>query len=208
MNASARSETSTTPIGDVELDGLVARFGHRVHFFSHRVERRFGLGPQFRDELVSAGYWGLFKALRNRRLDAHDHELSAYVSCRVEGAVLDEARQLLSRMASHADCEPDDLETGLSRESFNLDWELDRSRADPEELADQCARWRRIESSIDHLAPDHRALLLDYAAGRSLAEIARREGSNPARLQNQMSRIGRAVRARCPELRRILRHEE
>jgi RNA polymerase sigma factor (sigma-70 family) len=208
MNAPARSESSRLPIEDPELDGLVARFGHRVHFFSHRVERRFGLGLQWRDDLVSAGYWGLLKALRNRRLDAHEHELSAYVSQRIEGAVLDEARQLLTRLSNHADCQVDDLESGLAHESSNNEWEFDRACPDPEELADQKGRWRTIERSIDHLAQDHRDLLLAYAAGRSLAEIARSDGSNPARLQNQMTRIGRSVRARTPELRRILRHED
>jgi RNA polymerase sigma factor (sigma-70 family) len=207
MNAPARSESAGLPIHDVELDGLVARFGHRVYFFSHRVERRFGLGLQWRDDLVSAGNWGLLKALRNRRLDAHEYELSAYVSQRIEGAVLDEARQLLTRSSNHADCGPDDLETGMLSESPNLEWELERAWPDPEEIEDQRGRWRTIERAIDHLAPDLRDLLLAYASGHSLAEIARRDGSNPARLQNQMTRIGRAVRARSPELRRILRHE-
>jgi RNA polymerase sigma factor (sigma-70 family) len=195
------------PAKDTELDELVARFSHRVRFFSRRIEMRFGLGTQWRDDLVSSGYWGLLKALRNRRVDAHEHELSAYVSKRVEGAVIDEARRVLSRLSTQSECDPDELEAGLPTESRNLDWELDRAQPDPEELADQEGRWRSIERAIDHLGRDHRKLLLAYASGRSLAEIARGDGSSPARLQNQMSKISRSVRARSPELRRVLRHE-
>jgi len=192
---------------DPELDGLVAQFGHRVGYFACRIERRFGLGPQWRDDLISSGYWGLLKALRNRRDDAHPHELSAYVSRRVEGAVIDEARRVLSRMSNQADYDPADLEAGLPNEMHCLDWEVNRHDLGPEDLADQHGRWRSIERAIDHLGPDHRNLLLAYASGRSLAEIARSDGSSPARLQNQLSKISRGIRARSPELRRLLRHE-
>jgi len=192
---------------DPELDELVARFGHRVPFFARRIELRFGLGPQWRDDLISSGYWGLLKALRNRRADAHEHELSAYVSKRVEGAVLDEARRVLNRLSNHAECDPDDLGAGLPLEAQSSNWEFAQSQPNPEEMADQEGRWRTIERAIGHLGHDHRRLLMAYASGRSLAEIARRDGSSPARLQNQMSKISRAVRARSPELRRLLRHE-
>jgi RNA polymerase sigma factor (sigma-70 family) len=192
---------------DPELDELVEQFGHRVRYFAFRVERRFGLGPQWRDDLISSGYWGLLKALRNRRSDAHPHELSAYVSRRVEGAVFDEARRVLSRLANHSDCDPDDFEAGLPNEMRSPDWESNRHAPGPEELADQQGRWRSIERAIDHLGPDHRSLLLAYASGRSIAEIARSDGSSPARLQNQLSKISRGIRARSPELRRLLRHE-
>lgn len=195
------------PDADPELDELVARFGHRVQYFARRVELRFGLGPQWRDDLISSGYWGLLKALRNRRADAHEHELSAYVSKRVEGAVIDEARRALTRLSKHAEWKPDDLEAGLPLEACSYDWELARIQPDPEELADRQGRWQTIERAIGHLGQDHRRLLMAYASGRSLAEIARRDGSSPARLQNQMSKISRAVRARSPELRRLLRHE-
>ncbi len=61
------SEVAEATEADPELDELVAKFGHRVRYFACRIERRFGLGPQWRDDLISSGYWGLFKALRNRR---------------------------------------------------------------------------------------------------------------------------------------------
>jgi RNA polymerase sigma factor (sigma-70 family) len=192
---------------DPELDELVEQFRHRVRYFACRIERRFGLGRQWRDDLISSGYWGLLKALRNRRDDAHPHELSAYVSRRVEGAVFDEARRVLTRLANHAEFDPDDFESGLPNEMHCPDWESNRYAPDPEDLADQQGRWRSIERAIDHLGPEHRSLLLAYASGRSIAEIARCDGSSPARLQSQLSRISRGIRARSPELRRLLRHE-
>jgi RNA polymerase sigma factor (sigma-70 family) len=191
---------------DPELDALVDRFAHRVRYFAQRVERRYGLGPAWRDDLVSAGYFGLLKALRNRRAEAHEHELSAYVSKRVEGAVLDEARQVLERASTRADFDPTDLEDGIHVDLAALDL-LGRGVSDPEKLADGRGRWRQIEGSLGHLDETQRGWLLAVASGHSLAEIARHDGSSPARLQNQMSRITRSVRAHTPELRRLLRHE-
>jgi RNA polymerase sigma factor (sigma-70 family) len=214
MTATAHTRVSTSlhtdmsePVHDPELDELVARYGHRVRYFAYRVEKRYGLSAQCRDDLISSGNWGLFKALRNRRLDAHEHELSAYISKRVEGAVLDEARRVLSRLSNQADRDPVDFESGLPDDAHDLDWEFGRPQPGPEEMADQEGRWRTIERAIDHLCEDHRRLLMAYASGHSIAEIARGDGSSPARLQNTMSKIGRAVRARSPELRRLLRHE-
>lgn len=191
---------------NAELDALVARFGHRVRYFAKRIERRFGLDPAWRDDLVSAGYYGLLKALRNRRADAHDHELSAYVSMRVEGAVLDEARQVLERVALRADFDPSEVDDGFAVDLGAAGW-MGCAASDPEDTVDGWCRWRRIEGSFDQLDADHKRWLMALATGHSLAEIARRDGASPARLQNQMSRISRAVRAQVPDLRRLLRHE-
>jgi RNA polymerase sigma factor (sigma-70 family) len=191
---------------DPELDRLVDCFAHRVRYFALRIERRFGLDPVWRDDLISAGYFGLLKALRNRRAEAHAHELSAYVSKRVEGAVLDEARQILGRASSRADLDPDELEEGLHADLGSVDW-LGRMANDPEDLADGRDRWRQIEDSFEHLAEDQRGWLFALASGHTLAEIARGDGASPARIQNQMSRITRSVRANAPDLRRLLRHE-
>ena len=190
-----------------EEEALVARFAHRVHFFARRVALRFGLDVQWHDDLVSSGYWGLLKALRNRRLDAHEHELSAYVSQRVEGAVLDEARRVLSRASVRVSLDPDELESGSRCERAHRDWEPAREGGDPEDLADREGRWRRIESAIGHLDRDQGALLWSYVEGASVSEIARRDGLSPARLQSQLTRIGRQLRARSPELRRLLLYD-
>lgn len=191
---------------DPEIDELVDRFGHRVRYFARRIERRFGLDPVWRDDLISAGYFGLLKALRNRRAEAHAYELSAYVSKRVEGAVLDEARQILGRSSARAELDPDELEDGLHVEFGAADW-LGRLANDPEDLADGRGRWRQIEDSFEHLEETQRGWLFAVASGHTLAEIARGDGATPARIQSQMSRITRSVRAHAPELRRLLRHE-
>lgn len=191
---------------DPELDQLVERFAHRVRFFAQRIERRFGLDPSWRDDLISAGYFGLLKALRNRRQEAHAHELSAYVSKRVEGAVLDEARQVLGRSSTRSDLDPEELEDGQLSDWGAGDW-LARAASDPEGLADGRIRWQQIEEAFEHLDDLQRGWLLAVASGHTLAEIARGDGESPARIQNQMTRISRAVRANAPELRRLLRHE-
>lgn len=191
---------------DPELDELVERFAHRVRFFAQRIERRFGLDPSWRDDLISAGYFGLLKALRNRRREAHAHELSAYVSKRVEGAVLDEARQALGRSSTRSDLDPEELEDGQLSDWGAGDW-LARAASDPEGLADGRIRWQQIEDAFEHLDDLQRGWLLAVASGHTLAEIARGDGESPARIQNQMTRISRAVRANAPELRRLLRHE-
>lgn len=198
--------TSDAATRDCELDALVARFAHRVRYFAQRIERRYGLEPAWRDDLISAGYFGLLKALLNRRSDAHDHELSAYVSKRIEGSVLDEARQLLDRASFRADCDPDELDDLGQVDPGGSDW-LTGTGCDPEIEVDGRGRWRRIEGSFSHLDEIHRGWLMAVASGHSLAEIARSDGASPARLQNQMNRIARSVRAAMPELRRLLRHE-
>lgn len=204
---SAESECPDSP-EDPELDDLVVRFEHRVHFFAYRVERRFGIDPQWRDDLVSSGYWGLLKALRNRRRNAHDRELSAYVSKRVEGAIIDEARRSLNRSSVEEEFDPASFEQGQAAQAPCGEWNLDLGQQPgPEELADRQHRWETIDRSIKDLGGDHRKLLMAYAAGCSLAEIARLDGTSPARLQSQMSKIGRTLRARAPELRRLLLHE-
>ncbi|MEZ4333259.1 MAG: hypothetical protein R3F35_15970 [Myxococcota bacterium] len=198
--------TPQTDAFDPELDALVGQFAHRVRFFAQRVERRYGLDRSWRDDLVSAGYLGLLKALRNRRAGAHAFELSAYVSKRVEGAVLDEARQILERLSNRVELDPADLDDGRAEEVGLGDW-LGRSESDPEDVVDGRGRWERIEDSFAHLGATEKGWLLAVASGHSLAEIARSDGASPARLQHQMARIARAVRAHTPELRRLLRHE-
>ena len=192
---------------ELELAELVGQFEHRVRFFASRIERRFGLDRQWRDDLISSGYWGLLKALQNRRSDAHAQELSSYVSTRIEGAVIDEARRVLNRVSNQTDCDPDDLDSALSSQSNGIEWDNHSAHSDPEHVADRAGRWRTIEASIEHLTADHRELLWAYAEGRSISEIARSDGLSAGRLQNQMTRISRQIRARSPELRRLLRHE-
>ncbi len=193
---------------DLQLSELTGRYAHRVRYFAHRIERRFGLASAWHDDLVSAGYWGLLKALQNRRVDAHEHELSAYVSCRIEGSILDEARHLLGRISNQASCDPEDLEALADRGEHDPEsWNSNRAEENPEHCLERSSRWKLVEESLAGLEVTQRRLLLAVAAGRSLAEIARMDGSTPSRLQGRMTRVARQVRGRTPELRRILREE-
>ena len=186
---------------------LVERFAHRVDLFAGRLGARFGLGSSAEDELVSAGFWGLFQAIRNRRPDAHPSELSAYVSRRIEGAVFDEARRLLGRARRTLSMDPVTLEGGVVVDEPARVGPLASSLADPEHALEEATRWDLVDASLSALEEEGRALLVAYASGDSVAELARCDGSSPGRLQARMTRLARSVRARSPELRRILRHE-
>lgn len=190
-----------------ELGDLANQFAHRVEFFVRRIGNRFGLAEAWRDDLTSAGYWGLLKAIQNRRADAHERELSAYVSRRIEGSIFDEARRLLSRHAHQVEWGSYDLEDWAIAGGRSISENLGNEGLDPEERADRSSRWRRVEESLAVLDDDERQLLIAYAEGSSLSELARAGGSTAGRLQTRLNRTVRQVRGRSPELRRILRLE-
>ncbi len=205
---------------------LASRYAHRVGFFAVKVQRTFMLGSRFSDELESAGYWGLFKALENRRPEAHERELSAYVSQRIHGAVIDAARNCINHvMLRESVLFPygDDAGEG----AFNLDEgallrirpSLDsRGRSglspcvdggaveveDPERKALASRKAEFIEHTLGALEADDRQLLRAYMEGSSMSEIARDEGLPLATLQGRFRKIARRLRAHSPELRRIL----
>ena len=186
---------------------LAARYAHRVRYFARRIERRFGLADAWHDDLESAGYWGLFKAIENRRVDAHEREFSAYVSQRVEGAIFDEARRLIGRREEVALGDAGELEDGLAWRAVEGEALTPVESEDPESNADRMGRWRLVEESLAALEHDERQLLMAYVSGRSVAELARADASPPSRLQSRLDRSIRLVRARSPELRRLLRYE-
>jgi RNA polymerase sigma factor (sigma-70 family) len=193
---------------DRELDELVDRYEHRVHYFTAQVQKRFMLGERWRDDLVSAGYWGLLKALRNRRSDAHERELSAYVSRRVEGAVIDEARACLSR-SSWTDATGDRRLHGLDGMADDGRDAFARSRAleddeDPERLVAMQRRRSAIEAALDVLEPESLEVLRAYMDGDSISEIARDRGVSPGTMQVRFQKLARRVRAGAPSLRQIL----
>ena len=196
-----------------ELDDLVRRYEHRVPYFTRQVQRRFMMGDRWRDDLVSAGYWGLFKALRNRREDAHERELSAYVSRRIEGAVIDEARVCIAR-STRADTVVGSKLHGLE-DAGEGDADVLRSTAaqalavvddagDPEEVAAQRRRQSAIEDALSALEPAQRSVLHAYMEGESLSEIARAHGVSAGTMQVRFQKLTRRVRANAPALRRIL----
>ena len=207
MRATSRYECDVDPSekDDPENQAFVAEFSPRVPRAAARTMRRWGLPESVRDDLLSAGYLGLWKALQNRRTDAHAFELSAYVSRRIDGAVLDEARTLIGRSTRCASVDPEwlDLEGPPVEEVPGL---VDASRGpDPEALADRADRWARVESSLAEVDDDVREILLGLAAGHSVAELARANGKTAGQLQARLSRGARRLRGRSPELRRLLR---
>jgi RNA polymerase sigma factor (sigma-70 family) len=195
LDHSVRPERDSQP---EDLSDLVARFAHRVPFFVRRVERRLGIGVVWRDDLVSAGYWGLLKALRNRRPGAHPRELSAYVSQRIEGAVLDEARSSLERQSRRADFDPfDEGEPPGATHRFGAQ----------EASIDRRLCWMQIRRSLEVVAKPDREILMQYAQGSSVAEIARLHGRTVDGIEARIQRVVQTLRTRSPELRRLLRRE-
>ncbi len=203
------SRLATDPIekDDPELVEYVALFESRVHAAALRVMRRWGLPESGRDDLVSSGYLGLLKALQNRRPDAHALELSAYVSRRIDGAVLDEARTLLGRASRVATVDPDVLEADVLAADREEGWTGCVQTGSPESRTERGLRWRRVEEALGAIDGDARAVLLQVAEGCSIAELARDRGVSAGRLQARLTRATRQLRGRRPELRRLLREE-
>jgi RNA polymerase sigma factor (sigma-70 family) len=193
--------------GEQQLEILARRYQHRVPFFANKVRRSFMLGPGWSDDLISAGYWGLFKALRNRRPDADERELSAYVSKRIHGAVMDAARTELSQLR-HRSLRPvsDGLEAdadvpGLEQAAVH---QVEDAHEDPEAIALTICRRSAIEDALATLEPEERRVVQAYMEGASLSEIAREEGVATGTLQARFRKLTRRLRASSPGLRRIL----
>jgi len=207
---------TTRPAGHEERSGreddsdlvlLTDRYVHRVGFFVRQVSRRFFLADAWHDDLVSAGNWGLLKALRNRRLDAHEREVSSYVSQRIEGAVIDEARGLLRRWGRQSVLDPVAWEIRPEAVASEVAGESAWRGEDPEQQLERQTLWRHVERALAALDPAERALLLGYAEGHSISELARSERASAGVLRSRMNRATRQIRARDPALRRVLRGE-
>jgi RNA polymerase sigma factor (sigma-70 family) len=188
-------------------EALAREFEHRVGFFANKVARQFMLGQRWHDELESAGYWGLAKALANRRDDACDAELSAYVSKRIEGSVLDEVRRCLRRTrlvdvsggTSSSRDDAEDLADGVRHFAKRL---ADPGRT-PEEIAGEHRLREHVDDALETLEAGDRALLCAYMDGSSLTEIARREGVPPGSVRSRFDRLVRRLRGRCSPVRRM-----
>jgi RNA polymerase sigma factor (sigma-70 family) len=205
LNATGPARPSTQATSSP--DALAKQFEHRVGFFANKVARDFMLGQRWRDELESAGYWGLAKALANRRRDACYGELSAYVSQRIEGAVLDEARRCL-RLTRLVDVSGS--ESGSCNGDGNLDdgaWPFARRVADPGRTPEEIAAERRlrecVEDLLERMEPEDRALLRAYMGGSSLMEIARRKHVPAGTVRVRFDRLARRLRGRGSPLRRL-----
>ena len=191
-------------------EALVREFEHRVGFFVGKVTRRFMLGSRWRDEFESAGYWGLAKALDNLREDACNREISAYVSKRIEGAILDEARRCLDRTrlvdvpggggGSHDD--GGDLDDTV----LPFAGHLADPGATPEEIVGEHRLRDRVFDALETVEPEDHVLLHAYMGGSSLAEIARQEGLPTATVQVRFDRLMRRLRSRGSPLRGLYFH--
>lgn len=175
---------------------LAQQYAHRVGFFASKVARMFSLGNRWEDELVSAGYWGLAKALDNRRPDASRRELSAYVSQRIVGAVIDEARSCLNRAEREAGAPAAELASDL--ESWG-----DPVRS-PEQAVVERSLWEQIDRALSVLDADQRQMVRSYLLGTSLREMADRQGIPEGTMRARFERTARLLRGRAPHIRRAL----
>jgi len=193
-----------------QLDELARRFQHRVGFFANNVQRRYQLGSRWQDELVSAGYWGLFKALRNRRPEAADRELSAYVSQRIHGAVIDAARGCLTRdQRGEVVVE----EPGAESTWVQIDgrgqrgWRAEGPSDNPESITGRAWQRASVDRALESLPTNERRMMRAYMEGSSLTEIAKAEGIALGTANDRFRKLARKLKARAPELRRILLEE-
>lgn len=186
---------------------LAREFEHRVRFFAEKVAREFMLGSRWRDELESAGYWGLAKALANRREGACERELSAYVSQRIRGAIIDGARRCLqqTRLVDVPDVAAGNGAEGgdFGAAAWRFAADLNARGATPEEIAGRRRLRRRVDHALESLEPEDRALLRAYMSGSSLPEIARREGLPTGTVRARFDRVTRSLRGRASPMRRM-----
>jgi len=193
--------------GTAELEQLAGRYAHRVEFFEHRVSRAFQLGSCWHDDLRSAGFWGLFRAVSRLRADASEAERSAYVSRRIEGAVMDEARRCLARASACDVLAPDAL--GAAGDPL-VATAIQSAGApqDPEEQISRRMRAARIDEALGLLSAAHRRVLRAYMAGFSVREIAEREDVPLGTMRSRLQRIARELRGKAPHIRRVLLDQE
>jgi RNA polymerase sigma factor (sigma-70 family) len=176
---------------------LAEQYSHRVGFFAQKVARMFLMGNRFEDELVSAGYWGLAKALDNRRPDASDRELSAYVSQRIIGAVIDEARCCLHRA---------DKESGSAGAELTGDLESwEHPGPSPEQAAVDRSLRHQIDGALSVLDDEQRLMVRAYLEGVSIIDMAERQNVPVGTMRARFERATRLLRGRAPHIRRVLK---
>jgi len=177
---------------------LARRYAHRVGFFVRKVERNFRLGGRWSDELISAGFWGLAKALSNRRPQAAPEELSAYVSRRIFGAVMDEARACLTRTSQGAVFSCDGLDATEAEQRFAP------LMPAAYEGADVRAERRRTRRAIEHAIADlpevDQRIALAYLAGSGWEEIAEAEGVSTSTVRARFRVIALKLRKQVQHL--------
>ena len=177
---------------------LARRYAHRVGFFVRKVERDFRLGGRWFDELKSAGYWGLAKAISNRRPHSAPEEFSAYVSRRILGAVMDEARACLTRTTQGAVFLRDGLDAADAEE--HLAPLVPAAFEGPDVRAERRRTRRAIEHAIADLPDAHQRVAQAYLAGNSWQEIAEREGVSTSTIRARFRVIALKLRKQVQHL--------
>ena len=194
---------------DVELEQLAMNYKHRVGFFARKIARSYLMGERWHDELESAGYWGLAKALSNRRPEASEREFSAYVSQRIAGAVLDEARSCMTRSVQREIVATPmaEVESGDPTHGAWISQAHDPADS-PEDAIHAGRALDQIEDALGGLDDDQRRWLRLYMEGSSLREIADEEGLALGTLRVRFQKATRTLRGRTPQLRQLLRGVE
>jgi RNA polymerase sigma factor (sigma-70 family) len=189
-----------------QLEALARVYEHRVGFFARKIAREYLIGTRWNDELMSAGYWGLAVALRRRRPDASERELSAYVSTRIAGAVIDAARVCITRSrrcelmpSPLADVAPAEGESPGGARFAGMPGD---GSDNPEARASARRIQQVIETALERLEPGQRRMVCSYMRGASLREIADADGVPLGTLRVRFEKAIRLLRAMLPELRR------
>jgi RNA polymerase sigma factor (sigma-70 family) len=189
-----------------QMEALARAYQHRVGFFARKISRDYLIGTRWNDELMSAGYWGLAVALRRRRPDASERELSAYVSTRIAGAVIDAARACITRsrrweVASSPllDFAPVEGENRRGERFAGMPADF---AGDPEERSTARRAQQEIEAALERLEPGQQRLVRSYMRGASLRDIADADGVPLSTLRVRFEKATRLLRSMLRGLRR------
>lgn len=197
---------------DAEAEQLAQNYKHRVGFFARKISRSYLMGERWIDELESAGFWGLAKALSNRRPEASEREFSAYVSQRIAGAVLDEARSCMTRSVQREVIAAPMMDSSDADEMGGAPGWIARLATNPADSPEEAMSSGRmldeIDQALDRLTVDQRRWLVLYMHGASLREIADEEGVALGTMRVRFQKAARVLRGKTPHLRRLLRDVE
>ena len=189
-----------------QLEALARTYQHRVGFFARKIAREYLIGTRWNDELMSAGYWGLAVALHRRRPDASERELSAYVSTRIAGAVIDAARACITRSkrcelvpSPLVDFAPIEGESPGGQRFAGMPADF---AGNPEERTTARQIQQEIEAALERLEPGQQRLVRSYMRGASLRDIAEADGVPLSTLRVRFEKVTRLLRAKLRGLRR------
>jgi RNA polymerase sigma factor (sigma-70 family) len=183
---------------DRSAAALARLYAHRVPRYVRQIEYAYRLGNRWSDDLTSAGYWGLAKALSNRREGALEVELSAYVSRRIRGAVIDEVRTCLTR-DTRGECLVGDAEDAHAGEPNQIGSATANENC-PERTAGRQRTRRMLETAIRELSEDQRRIARAFMRDKSWDEIAEDEGVSVSTVRSRFRTTALRLRKRVLQL--------